>query len=326
MTPSCGRSRTRHIRRSRVRQAVLDPRHEDHRRDRQPATAAAAPTAPPALTSILDDDGHGSGSTSVSVGNRYGYCPTCLLVHRRRASTQPPAPREPGSTSRRTAGARWRTSRSTCRPSSTRTLQGHAAAVERGQTILFAAGNGAANAFDAPDQRPMGRARPDRDWNVVVGAIRRDNQRAIVGDGTPAHLSSWGDGNLPSACRTGTVSQCAFGGTSAATPYTAGVFGNVLTEHPPQHRRQRRRTACRPGGRRGHAGRAQLLPLRRQAHSRRAARSRPQDGVPAESGQRAKHPDLPVSRSRPLIRATSTSSSRATAPRRRTARSARSTC
>ena len=29
---------------------------------------------------ILDDDGHGSGSSSVSVGNRYGYCPTCLLM------------------------------------------------------------------------------------------------------------------------------------------------------------------------------------------------------------------------------------------------------
>ena len=29
---------------------------------------------------ILDDNGHGSGSASVSTGNRYGYCPTCLLV------------------------------------------------------------------------------------------------------------------------------------------------------------------------------------------------------------------------------------------------------
>ncbi|MBW3557859.1 MAG: hypothetical protein KY454_13080, partial [Actinobacteria bacterium] len=61
------------------------------------------------------------------------------------------------------------------------------------------------------------------------GALRRDNQRAVVGDGIPVHISAWGDGNLPSACRTGTVGQCAFGGTSAATPYTAGVFGTVLT-------------------------------------------------------------------------------------------------
>ena len=62
-----------------------------------------------------------------------------------------------------------------------------------------------------------------------MGAIRRDNQRAVVGDGIPVDISAWGDGNLPSACRTGTVGQCAFGGTSAATPYTAGVFGTVLT-------------------------------------------------------------------------------------------------
>src|SRR6202008_2867597 len=60
--------------------------------------------------------------------------------------------------------------------------------------------------------------------------IRGDNQRAVVGDGIPVDISAWGDGNLPSACRTGTVGQCAFGGTSAATPYTAGIFGTVLTE------------------------------------------------------------------------------------------------
>jgi len=95
-------------------------------------------------------------------------------------------------------------------------------------TVLFAAGNGTANAFDTTSP-VYGTSTAGPDWNVVVGAIRRDNQRAIVGDGTPAHLSSWGDGNLPSACRTGTVSQCAFGGTSAATPYTAGIFGTVLT-------------------------------------------------------------------------------------------------
>jgi hypothetical protein len=32
------------------------------------------------LYPILDDNGHGTGSASVSTGNRYGYCPTCLLV------------------------------------------------------------------------------------------------------------------------------------------------------------------------------------------------------------------------------------------------------
>ena len=178
---------------------------------------------------ILDDDGHGSGSASVSTGNRYGYCGSCLLFVEKGLNAGPAASyswidiqsnswgalanvpldlafqlagSDPGAVTRQ--------------------------AVERGQTVLFASGNGAANAFDAPIST-YGTSTTGPDWNIVVGAIRRDNQRAIVGDGTPVHISAWGDGNLPSACRTGTVSQCAFGGTSAATPYTAGIFGTVLT-------------------------------------------------------------------------------------------------
>ena len=90
--------------------------------------------------------------------------------------------------------------------------------------MLFAAGNGIGNAFDVPIAT-YGSDQTGNDWNLTVGALRRDNQRAIVGDGIPVHISAWGDGNLPSACRTGTVGQCAFGGTSAATPYTAGSSG-----------------------------------------------------------------------------------------------------
>jgi len=176
---------------------------------------------------IIDDDGHGSGSTSVSVGNRYGYCPTCLLVISKGlgsafSASAPLSWVDINSNSWGTvANAPLDLVLADSGPTSR-------AAVERGQTVLFAAGNGSANAFESPSPT-YGTATTGPDWNVVVGAIRRDNERAIVGEGTPAHLSSWGDGNLPSACRTGTVSQCAFGGTSAATPYTSGVFGSVLT-------------------------------------------------------------------------------------------------
>lgn len=180
---------------------------------------------------ILDDDGHGSGSTSVSTGNRYGYCPTCLLV----------VSKGLGSAMTASSALPWVDIQSNSwgtvanapldlglqlaglDPGKTTRV-----AVERGQTVLFASGNGSANAFESPSPT-YGTSTAGPDWNVVVGAIRRDVERPIVGDGTPAHLSSWGDGNLPSACRTGTVSQCAFGGTSAATPYTSGVFGTVLT-------------------------------------------------------------------------------------------------
>ncbi|WP_129787003.1 S8 family serine peptidase [Promicromonospora panici] len=174
---------------------------------------------------ILDDNGHGSGSASVSSGNRYGYCPTCLLVA------------VEGLDETVATGYPWVdiTSHSfgyvggaPVGPVSSGEEVTKAAA-ERGQTVLFAAGNGVGNAFDVP-VNTWHSDQTGPDWNITVGAIRRDNQRAVVGDGIPVHVSAWGDGNLPSACRTGTIGQCAFGGTSAATPYTAGVFGSVLTQ------------------------------------------------------------------------------------------------
>ena len=175
---------------------------------------------------ILDDDGHGTGSSSVSVGNRYGYCPTCLLFSEKGLNAVPAAGYpwvDINSNSWGTIANAPHLGILGSQANQTR------AAVDRGQTVLFAAGNGTANAFDTPSPT-YGTPTTGPDWHVIVGAIRRDVERPIVGDGTPAHLSSWGDGNLPSACRTGVVSQCAFSGTSAATPYTAGVFGNVLTE------------------------------------------------------------------------------------------------
>lgn len=174
---------------------------------------------------ILDDNGHGSGSASVSVGNRYGYCPTCLLVVVEGLDETVAARYSWIDIQSNSWGYQYG-------------LPGWAlngtgfssrSATERGQTVLFAAGNGIGNAFDVTQVTYVS-DRTGGDWNVVVGAIRRDNNRAVVGDGTTVHISAWGDGNLPSACRTGMVGQCAFGGTSAATPYTAGVFGRVLTE------------------------------------------------------------------------------------------------
>lgn len=174
---------------------------------------------------ILDDNGHGSGSASVSAGNRYGYCPTCLLVVVEALDETVVARLPWVDISTNSFGYVGGAPVGPIANGQEVTK----AAAERGQTTLFAAGNGIGNAFDVPvitwhsDQTGP-------DWNITVGALRRDNQRAIVGDGIPVHVSSWGDGNLPSACRTGTVGQCAFGGTSAATPYTAGVFGTVLSE------------------------------------------------------------------------------------------------
>lgn len=174
---------------------------------------------------ILDENGHGSGSASVSAGNRYGYCPTCLLMVvedlDETVATQFSWVDITSHSFGYIAGLPIGLVEGPNIPTRN--------ATERGQTVLFAAGNGIGNAFDVP-QATYVSDQTGPDWNITVGAIRRDNQRAIIGDGIPVHISAWGDGNLPSACRTGTVGQCAFGGTSAATPYTAGVFGTVLTE------------------------------------------------------------------------------------------------
>jgi hypothetical protein len=185
---------------------------------------SSAVNADPDVTRIVDDDGHGTGSSSVSVGNRYGYCPTCLLMFTESLDTTynesfpwvDITSHSFGTVGGVPLGLALGPDEDT------------KAAAERGQTVLFAAGNGVGNAFDVP-QITYGSGETGNDWTITVGAIRRDNQRAIVGDGIPVEISAWGDGNLPSACRTGTVGQCAFGGTSAATPYTAGIFGTVLT-------------------------------------------------------------------------------------------------
>ena len=185
---------------------------------------SSAVNADPDNTRIVDDDGHGTGSSSVSVGNRYGYCPTCLLAFTESLDTtfnESFAWVDITSHSFGTVGG-VPLGLVFGRDEDTK------AAAERGQTVLFAAGNGVGNAFDVP-QITYGSGDTGNDWTITVGALRRDNQRAIVGDGIPVEISAWGDGNLPSACRTGTVGQCAFGGTSAATPYTAGIFGTVLT-------------------------------------------------------------------------------------------------
>lgn len=188
------------------------------------ANNTSASNAAADATPILDDDGHGTGSASVSTGNRYGYCPTCLLffvegLDETIATSYPfvdITSHSFGYVGGLPIGPLLGPNEAT------------RAAAERGQTILFAAGNGVGNAFDVP-VATYGSDQTGASWNITVGAIRRDNERAVVGDGIPVDISAWGDGNLPSACRTGTVGQCAFGGTSAATPYTAGIFGTVLT-------------------------------------------------------------------------------------------------
>lgn len=184
---------------------------------------------------ILDNNGHGSGSASVSTGNRYGYCPTCLImmveglnedVVYDRFTMASITSHSHGYVGGLPIGYEEKLLYET---GVSDTVPGHTSkiATERGTNVFFSAGNGIGNAFDVP-QRTYDSDQTGPPWNIVVGALRRDDQGAVTGDGVPQHISSWGDGNLPSACRTGVYGQCAFGGTSAASPYSAGTMGTVL--------------------------------------------------------------------------------------------------
>lgn len=102
------------------------------------------------------------------------------------------------------------------------------AASERGQTIMFSAGNGLANAFDVP-QLTYTSGEQGPDWVVTVGANSPSSDQNYLGSGKPADISSYGS-SYPStgggtANGTGTHS-----GTSNAGPVVVGTFAKVLQE------------------------------------------------------------------------------------------------
>ena len=174
---------------------------------------------------ILDDNGHGTGASSVSAGNTYGSCTACLIVF------------DEGFGSDWTATQPWIdfVSNSYGNVNLTPDLPVNPlsnaidvkGAVERGQTWLFASGNGHGNAFTVPNTSYT-QSNDAPDWIVRVGAIDSGNRQPVIGDGMPADVSSYGTGPLPSASPTSDRDPASFGGTSAATPITSGVFGLVL--------------------------------------------------------------------------------------------------
>lgn len=178
---------------------------------------------------ILDDNGHGTGSSSVAAGNRYGYCPTCLLVHVEALNEDVVAGFDWVDLSSNSFGAIGGVPLGLLDAGGDNAESPTRVAAERGQLTFFSAGNGTGNAFATTPILTHGSDPNGGDWVITVGATREDNQGAIVSDGFPVHISALGDGDLPSACRTGVTGQCMFGGTSAASPYTAGAFGAILT-------------------------------------------------------------------------------------------------
>ena len=183
---------------------------------------------------------HGTGASSVAVGNIHGSCPTCLLVFLdtnfsydasnaaiRWAESQPwidaitnsygknlaPSPVADGPRDGIYLGE----------------TENQRAASERGQTIFFAAHNGVDRSFYVPTF-PLLSSEAGPDWVVTVGAISPNERASYSGHGKPADISSLGF-RYPAAYGATSVGGSGFfSGTSNATPVVAGMYGQSLYE------------------------------------------------------------------------------------------------
>ncbi|MEA3189585.1 MAG: hypothetical protein QOD77_167 [Thermoplasmata archaeon] len=176
---------------------------------------------------ILDENGHGTASASVAIGNTNGLCPACLLVVVEGlldegvawAASQPYV--DIITNSWVSAAAGLATNVGGAEIPETKAL------VEEGGSVLFAAGNGHENMFITPMQTYES-GYTGVDWHMVVGAVF-PGDTSVLGSGKPVHVSSYGAA-VPSACHDDASSSCFHSGTSAATPQVAGALGHVLTK------------------------------------------------------------------------------------------------
>lgn len=178
---------------------------------------------------------HGTGASSVAVGNLHGSCPECLLVFIdtgdfNQAQTE--------------AALEWAESQPWIDAISN--SYGHSTvftdnvytgsdtdaqriATQRGQTVFFAAHNGHDRSFFVPNNTLLS-SQPGPDWIVTVGAVDPVSKGSFSGHGKPADISGVGL-SYPSAYGATTVSgEGSFSGTSNATPVVTGVYGRALYE------------------------------------------------------------------------------------------------
>lgn len=179
-------------------------------------------------------DDHGTGTTSVSVGNIHGTCPECLLVFLQYTNQESAeaaidwAMRQPwidaitNSYGFSTTGYL----RDRVYNGSNVALQKQAS--ERGQSIFFSAGNGMENAFTVPNSTLLS-SEEGPDWILTVTATD-PNGGTYTGTGKPADVAGIGT-SYPSAYGAKTVSgngATGFSGTSNATPTVAGTYARAL--------------------------------------------------------------------------------------------------
>ncbi len=175
---------------------------------------------------------HGVGTSTVSVGNIHGSCPECLLVFVHNGG-----PREAANDW--VLQQDWIDVQTNSYGYSTvmrdRMWAGSSVdmqkdAVSNGQAIFFSAGNGQANTFTVPNPTLFS-SQEGPDWIVTVGAIDPVGKNSYQGHGRPADIASIGSG-YPSGGYCDNTINCTggFGGTSNATPVTAGMYAKALYE------------------------------------------------------------------------------------------------
>jgi hypothetical protein len=174
---------------------------------------------------------HGTGTTSVSVGNMYGTCPECLLLFVNIANEEDAEPAIEWALSQPWIDAITNSygfsAAARDRLYSGSNVVAQRKATERGQTVFFSAGNGQDGAFVAPNTTYFS-SQEGPDWIVTVGAVSPGTHGSYTGAGKPADIAGIGDG-YPAAYGSSTVSgHGAFGGTSNATPTIAGTYSRAL--------------------------------------------------------------------------------------------------
>jgi len=181
----------------------------------------------------LYSTGHGLGTSSVSVGNLNGTCPECLLVHITAADTTATeqalawAESQPWIDVVSNSYGLQTVPRGEVRDG----LYGgpvdvQKKASERGQTIVFSAGNGIENGFVVPFSTLTSSVKGP-DWVITVGATLPNRSNA-TGSGKPVDVSGIGS-NYPSAYNATTVTGGSrFSGTSNAAPTVSGTYARGL--------------------------------------------------------------------------------------------------
>jgi hypothetical protein len=197
------------------------------------AISFASATSTPGSLVHAPTSAHGMGTSSVAVGNIFGACPECLVlfIQYRDAATGEQAINwamdQPWIDVITNSYGFSKVERDRVYNGSD--VKRQRAATERGQSILFSAGNGISNTFTVPNST-LTSSQEGPDWILTVGATDPNDDDNYTGTGKPADIAGVGRGYPSSYNATGLSNGRAFSGTSNSTPTIAGTYARALNE------------------------------------------------------------------------------------------------